>query len=174
MLHDNGDLPWIKQAGAFRPAGVCQVGGELAVALNPYVLKRKNMGKDAPAGSQLYYGQIRVHDTVSFEKVCAKIASLSTASKGDVQIVIAGLLEVLREHLEAGHTVQLGEPGNFRMTAGSRGAEEKGDFNTSYFKKGRVKFFPGSLLRDLENKVNFDLLRTIEKECDKLHDEQES
>jgi predicted histone-like DNA-binding protein len=107
-----------------------------------------------------------VHDTISFDKVCSKIATISTASKGDVQIVIACLLEVLSEHLEAGHTVQLGELGNFRMTAGSRGAEEKGDFNTSYFKKGRVRFSPGSLLRNLENRVHFDLLKTIEVEKD--------
>jgi hypothetical protein len=53
-----------------------------------------------------------VHDTISFDKVCSKIATISTASKGDVQIVIACLLEVLSEHFDLLKTIEVEKDSN--------------------------------------------------------------
>jgi predicted histone-like DNA-binding protein len=136
------------------------------------------MSKGAAQNAQLFYGQVRVQDVVSFEKVCDKIADRSTASNGDVEIVIAGLMKVLKEHLLDGDTVQVGKLGHFRMIAGSRGVGAKGDFNVSCFKAPRIIFSPGAELRDLKGKVGYDLLKPLTPEeaasgepepCDRPH-----
>jgi predicted histone-like DNA-binding protein len=140
------------------------------MSLKYHVVERRDLSKDAAPDATLFYGQIRKGDSIPFDKICAKISLFSTATKGDVQNVIAGLLEVLKEHLEMGQSVNLGEMGHFRMIAGSHGADTKENFNASMFKKGRIKFYPGAVLREVQNNVSFDKLQFPEQEdCDRPH-----
>ena len=67
------------------------------MALNYHLVKRPDMRKDAAAGSELYYAQVRALKKVSFEKLCSMIAMRSTAFIGDVMLVIEGLLSVMQE-----------------------------------------------------------------------------
>ena len=69
------------------------------MALNYHLVKRPDMRKDAAAGSELYYAQVRALKKVSFEKLCSMIAMRSTAFIGDVMLVIEGLLSVMQERL---------------------------------------------------------------------------
>ena len=85
------------------------------MALKYHLVQRLDKSKDAAAGSKLYYGQIRAQQKLEFNKLCEIIASYSTASRGDVMLVIDGLLYVMRQHLENGEVVQVGDFGNFRM-----------------------------------------------------------
>jgi predicted histone-like DNA-binding protein len=142
------------------------------MSLKYHVVQKKDMSQGAAPDAKLYYGQIRKGDDISFDKVCAKISLISTATKGDVQNVIAGLTEVLSEHLEMGQSIHLGELGIFRMVAGSRGSETQDDFDASLFKKGRIRFYPGATLRNVQDHATFDKLTVVEKtiECDKIHE----
>jgi len=127
------------------------------------------MRKDATPGAKLYYGQVRSLGKITFNKLCEKVAKLSTASKGDVEVVISSLLSTLTEYLEIGFSIQVGELGNFRMTAGCTGCETEKDFNTFLFKKPRIIFSPGTLLRNLTAEMTFDKMAIKEVECDKTH-----
>ena len=62
------------------------------MALKYHLVQRLDKSKDAAAGSKLYYGQIRAQQKLEFNKLCEIIASYSTASRGDVMLVIDGLL----------------------------------------------------------------------------------
>ncbi len=139
------------------------------MALKYHLVSRPDMRKDAPAGSKLLYGQIRVQNSIGFDKLCDTISAVSTASKGDVQVVISGLMYALKEHLESGNTVQVGELGNFRMSAGCSGAATAEEFNTSLFKKGKVIFTPGTYLKDIGYKVRFEKMPVIEEKCTRSH-----
>ncbi len=107
------------------------------MALKYHVVERRDMRKDAAEGSTLFYGQIRAQEKISFEKLCNAISGHTTASKGDVQVVISGLLYMLKEYLDLGLIVQVGELGNFRLTAGCKGADTKEGFNTFILRKGK-------------------------------------
>lgn len=139
------------------------------MALKYHLVQRPDKRKDAPEGSKLYYGQVRAQGMVDFNRLCETIAAHSTASKGDVMLVIDGLLFVLKQSLADGQIVQMGEFGNFRMSAGSVGTEKAEDFATTMFKKGKILFTPGSMLKDLVGKNKFEKLEVVTKECDKPH-----
>lgn len=131
------------------------------MALKYHLVQRLDKSKDAAAGSKLYYGQIRAQQKLEFNKLCEIIASYSTASRGDVMLVIDGLLYVMRQHLENGEVVQVGDFGNFRMLAGSKGTAVADDFTTSLFKKGRIVFTPGPMLKEVTAKPKFEKIVPI-------------
>lgn len=132
------------------------------MALMYHLVKRPDKSKNAAANSQLFYGQIRAQQTLTFNKLCEVIAASSTASRGDVMLVIDGLLTVMQQHLENGEVVEMGEFGKFRMLAGSKGIAKEEDFTTALFKKGRIIFTPGSRLRDLTVKARFEKIVPIQ------------
>ena len=133
------------------------------MALKYHLVQRLDKSKDAAAGSKLYYGQIRAQQKLEFNKLCEIIASYSTASRGDVMLVIDGLLYVMRQHLENGEVVQVGDFGNFRMLAGSKGTAVADDFTTSLFKKGRIVFTPGPMLKEVTAKPKFEKIVPISR-----------
>jgi predicted histone-like DNA-binding protein len=140
------------------------------MSLKYHVVERKDLSKDAAPDAKLFYGQVRKGDDITFDMVCTKISLISTATRGDVKNVISSLAEVMKEHLDMGQSVNLGELGIFRMVAGSRGSVTKDEFNPSLFKKGRIKFYPGAELREVQNNATFDKLQFPEPApCDKTH-----
>ena len=128
------------------------------MSLNFHVVKRPDMSKDAEKGDQLYYGQIRSLKKVSFQKLCDMIAMRSTAFIGDVMLVVEGLLSVMQERLEEGDIIQMGRLGNFRMVAGSKGSATLKNFDPMLFKKARIVFTPGAMLRQLISETSYDRL----------------
>ena len=128
------------------------------MALNYHLVKRPDMRKDAAEGSELYYAQVRALKKISFEKLCNMIAMRSTAFIGDVMLVIEGLLSVMQERLEEGDIICMGRLGNFRMVAGSKGSNTLKDFDPMMFKKPRIVFTPGAMLRQLISGTSYDRL----------------
>ena len=126
------------------------------MALKYHLVQRLDKSKDAAAGSKLYYGQIRAQQKLEFNKLCEIIASYSTASRGDVMLVIEGLLSVMEERLEEGDVIQMGRLGNFRMVAGSKGIENEKDFNVSLFNKARIVFSPGTMLNEIRKNAKYE------------------
>ena len=128
------------------------------MSLNFHVVERPDMSKDAAKGDKLYYGQIRSLKKVSFQKLCDMIAMRSTAFIGDVMLVVEGLLSVMQERLEEGDIIQMGRLGNFRMVAGSKGSATLKNFDPMLFKKARIVFTPGAMLRQLISEASYDRL----------------
>ena len=128
------------------------------MALKYRLVLRPDMSKKAVEGSKLFYGQIRSQDKVEFKKFCELVSGHCTATKGEVELVIDGMLYVMRDLLDRGSVIQLGEFGNFRMMAGSKGAAVAKDFDTSLFKKGRIVFIPGARLKELTTQTRFEKL----------------
>ena len=92
---------------------------------------RKDMTKGAAADSKLYYAVNKSTGTCDFEELCDQIADRSTASRGDVHVVVDGLLYILKQRLQKGETVQLGDLGHFQAVIGSKGTKLESDFNAS-------------------------------------------
>jgi hypothetical protein len=60
------------------------------------------MTKGAPADRKLYYGLTRVSSRLDLEKLCDAIASRSTASRGDIKLVLEGLIYEMCSKLTEG------------------------------------------------------------------------
>ena len=81
------------------------------MSLKYRIVLKKDMSKGAAQKAQLYYGQIRSIDKISYKKLCELVAGYGSAKKGEVSLVIDGLLFVLKEQLESGNVVQMGDWG---------------------------------------------------------------
>ena len=117
---------------------------------------RKDMTKGAAAGSKLYYAVNKSTGTCDFEELCDQIADRSTASRGDVQVVVDGLLYILKQRLQKGETVQLGDLGHFQAVIGSKGTKLEADFNASLIKRPRIVFRPSVTLKSVTSLVKFE------------------
>jgi predicted histone-like DNA-binding protein len=125
------------------------------MSLKYRIILRKNMTKGAAEGSKLYYGQVRSLDKTPFKKLCSMVSDYCTAKKGEVELVVDGLINVMKNLLDGGNVIQMGDFGNFRMIAGSKGTAVKKDFDVMLFKKGRIVFTPGKILKDITEKPTF-------------------
>lgn len=141
------------------------------MALQFSLVKRKDMHKNAPADQEMYYGMTRATNKLDFNKLCEAVANHSTASRGDVMLVLDGLIFVMTERLQEGSVIQMGNFGNFQMVAGSKGVLTEVEFATSLFNKAKITFRPGALLRDLPAKVRYEKASTVTvtEECTKEH-----
>ena len=117
---------------------------------------RKDMTKGAAAGSKLYYAVNKSTGTCDFEELCDQIADRSTASRGDVHVVVDGLLYILKQRLQKGETVQLGDLGHFQAVIGSKGTKLESDFNASLIKRPRIVFRPSVTLKSVTSLVKFE------------------
>lgn len=117
---------------------------------------RKDMTKGAAAGSKLYYAVNKSTGTCDFEELCDQIADRSTASRGDVHVVMDGLLYILKQRLQKGETIQLGDLGHFQAVIGSKGTKLESDFNTSLIKRPRIIFRPSVVLKNTTNLIKFE------------------
>ena len=87
---------------------------------------------------------------------CDQIADRSTASRGDVQVVVDGLLYILKQRLQKGETVQLGDLGHFQAVIGSKGTKLESDFNASLIKRPRIVFRPSVTLKSVTGLAKFE------------------
>ncbi|MCD7852080.1 MAG: hypothetical protein LUH63_21605 [Parabacteroides sp.] len=87
---------------------------------------RKDLSKDAGKDDKKYYASVNNSGTFSFDNLCESVASISTASRGDVLVVMDGALTVMKSALLRGEIVQFGELGNFQINFGSKGGQHDG------------------------------------------------
>lgn len=84
------------------------------------------------------------------------IAEGSTASAGDVKLILDELIRVMRRSLGKGEVVQVGELGNFQLQFGSTGTLTEKEFNSALIKSKRILFRPGKQLRDAISNYTFE------------------
>ena len=126
------------------------------MAIKYHLVLRADKSKNAAAGAQLYYGQVRTQRTIEFNHMCELISDNSTASSGDVKVVVDGLIRVMQRSMGFGDVIQLGDLGNFRMVAGSKGVATQEEFLPTLFKKGHIVFSPGAALRKMAAGLKFE------------------
>ena len=119
---------------------------------------RKDMRKNAAVDAKLYYANAKAAGTVSVYELCELIAEGSTASSGDVKLILDELIRVMRRSLGKGEVVQVGELGNFQLQFGSTGTATEKEFSQSLIKNKRILFRPGKMLRDAVNNYTFEKL----------------
>lgn len=117
---------------------------------------KKDLTKGAAAGAKRYYASAPVSGTMDFDSICDVIADRSTASDGDVALVVRGLIRAMEESLMRNEVVQLGTLGNFRFSLGSSGVVDEKDFQATMIRKPKIIFTPGAKLRAMIEKVSLE------------------
>lgn len=117
---------------------------------------RKDMRKGAAEGSKLYYANAKAAGVCGMYELCDLISLSSTASPGDVRLILDSLIEVMKRSLGKGEIVQVGELGNFQLQFGSTGTATKKEFNQALIKSKRIVFRPGKTLRNAIGNYAFE------------------
>ncbi|WP_099464387.1 HU family DNA-binding protein [Parabacteroides provencensis] len=141
------------------------------MAIKFKLVQRKDLTKGTADDAKRFYASANVTGKMDFQAICARIADRSTASDGDVALVLRGLIHCMKEALLRGESVQLGDLGHFQAVIGSKGSLTEEEFNVSLIKKPRIIFRPGADLRDVVRKISFERIvpDVITKECDRPH-----
>ena len=104
------------------------------------------MTKGAAADAKLFYAASSSNGMCDLASLCEIIADRSAATAGDVKLVLDGLLFVVKQKLQDGQTIQLGDLGYFQAVLGSKGSPTKKEFTTDLVRRPRVVFRPGKTL----------------------------
>jgi len=140
------------------------------MALKYKIVSRKVLAGDE-AGQIKCYGKVCTNSRITFDALCSEIAAYSTATKGDVAIVLHGLETCMVQDLAAGQVIQMADLGNFRMTGGSRGTHTRKEFTLHLMKRPRITMRPGKLLKRLCHEATFTRLQrvAVPEDCEKGH-----
>ena len=114
------------------------------------------MTKGAAADAKLFYAASSSNGMCDLASLCEIIADRSAATAGDVKLVLDGLLFVVKQKLQDGQTIQLGDLGYFQAVLGSKGSPTKKEFTTDLVRRPRVVFRPGKTLLELAKKLKVE------------------
>lgn len=128
------------------------------MAVKFHLVQRKDLSKNAAPDAKKYFAQAYATGKCDLEALCETVADRSTATAGDVKLVLDGFMHVLRQRLLAGEIVSIGELGSFQAIIGSKGADSKEEFTTDLVKTRRIMFRPGKILTTVKN--TFRLVQT--------------
>lgn len=117
------------------------------------VVRKKNPTKPLEDGK--FYAQAMVTGDVSIDKLCERISRVSTASRGDVAVVISSMADEVIDMLEQGNSVKLGDLGSMRISLSSTGEEESDKVSAYNIRKGRIIFTPSVLLKSRLSRMSF-------------------
>lgn len=136
------------------------------MAVKYKLVQRKDMSKGAEPDAKRYYAQSYSSGMCTIKELCDTIADRSTATAGDVKLVIDGLVHVMAQRLAAGQTVQLAELGYFQAILGSKGVVDKKDFTSDMIKTRKIRFIPGVILSDVRKKLKTTRTDTVTEETE--------
>lgn len=127
---------------------------------------RKDMTKGAAADAKLFYAASSSNGMCDLASLCEIIADRSAATAGDVKLVLDGLLFVVKQKLQDGQTIQLGDLGYFQAVLGSKGSPTKKEFTIDLVRRPRVVFRPGKTLLELAKKLKVERMVLDKNEPD--------
>ena len=137
------------------------------------LIERKNLSKDAEPDSTLYYPILVSNGKVSFDDLCNEIAEQGSLTSGDVKNCIDRLIYNAAQHLKEGRGVDTGDLGSFSIYVRSSGAATKEEYDPQkMMRTPKVRFFPGKLLREVQERVQYERVNSDEPTVEE--DEEES
>ncbi|WP_106828438.1 HU family DNA-binding protein [Parabacteroides pacaensis] len=126
------------------------------MAMNYQFVKRRDMRPDAPKGQMLYYAQTFCAGRTKFNDLAEFLAGHCSMSRGDVMNILDAMIFFMQKLLLKGDVVEMGELGNFRITAGSQGVADIKDFDTKLFHRPKITYVPGVMLTSIFHKVKYE------------------
>jgi predicted histone-like DNA-binding protein len=103
-------------------------------------------------------------EMLAFDKVRVQVVQICGVHRGTVNLVLDGLLDVMVNSLDMGHSVQLGDFGAFRpgIRAKAQNNEKAANADTVYRRK--VNFVPGKRLKNFLKDVAVTRMAAIDED----------
>ena len=93
----------------------------------------------------------------TFEMIADKIEDRCTVTRPDILAVLAAFVDDIKDRLQSGQIVELGELGNMQLVVTNRGgAATEEEWTQDYIKKAKVVFRPGTALKEAAAQTSFN------------------
>jgi predicted histone-like DNA-binding protein len=103
-----------------------------------------------------WYAAPRITGRRTLRDFSKDLSEVSSLSAGDVQNVIANLIDQLPKWLMQGNSVKLDGFGTFRLSFSSEGALAKGEVSSRLIKEIHIIFEPDDLIKERIQKTEID------------------
>lgn len=107
-----------------------------------YVVAKRVFGFDETKAEK-YVAKSVGSGELSFDKLCAKVSRILGIHRKTVDLVAAGLVDIMSEEIDDGKTVRLGEFGLFRPSFVGKCADTEAGVTAANIVRKRILFFPG-------------------------------
>ena len=95
-----------------------------------------------------YYAQAQARGDVNVREMAERIQSTCTVHKTDVYAVLVALEDVVKEAIQNGEIVRLGELCTLQVSLSGKGTLTEKEYDDSLIKKAKIIFRPGTILAD--------------------------
>ena len=93
-----------------------------------------------------YYAQAQARGSVSIREMAERIQSTCTVHKTDVYAVLIALEDVVKDAIQNGEIVRLGELCTLQVGLSGKGTLTEKEYDDTLIKKARINFRPGPIL----------------------------
>ena len=93
-----------------------------------------------------YYAQAQARGDVSLREMAERIQSTCTVTKADVYAVLVSLEDVVKDAIENGEIVRLGDLCTLQVGLSGKGTLTEKEYEDTLIKKARINFRPGPVL----------------------------
>lgn len=132
-----------------------------------YKIMSRKMAIGKEKGEERCYASVIATDYITTEQVEERIEKRTALSKADVRAAITALSEVVQEELLAGHAVDLGDLGSFKVVSMGKFVKSKAEVTPETLKTPRIKFFPKREMREKARNVRREIQGMVHstREC---------
>ena len=102
-----------------------------------------------------FYAQAQARGDVSIREMAERIQATCTVHKTDVYAVLVALEDVVKEAIQNGEIVRLGDLCTLQVSLNGKGALTEEDYNESLIKRAKINFRPGRVLAGALDSLNF-------------------
>ena len=113
--------------------------------------------------SKLYYCVGTSSGVTGIREIARRISQSCTLTTVDIVAVLEGFLQYLPQYLIEGYSVKLSDFGILKLSLKSQGHLKAADCSTDDIMQVRVRFLPGTLLK---NTLKSDITYTYRKDAD--------
>lgn len=118
-----------------------------------YKVVKQSFGFDK-TGTEKFVIKTVTGEMVSFDKVCNQVTQVCGAHRGTVSQVLGGLFDVAVNHLDMGHSIDLGEFGSLRTGLRTRAQDTEETANSSAVYRRKINFTPGKMFKNFLKDVS--------------------
>ena len=120
-----------------------------------YKVARRNV-PTADGRADRYYAVAVAAGRSTLEQIVSKIQARCTVTRPDILAVIAALVDDIKDRLQSGQIVELGELGNMQLTVHNRGGSEtEEEWTADFIKKASIVFRPSVRFQRIPANTSF-------------------
>ncbi len=100
-------------------------------------------------GNKKFYASVNSDGEMTLNGLTKRIEKISTVSGADIRAVVYAMVDVMKDALEEGKIVRLGEFGSLRVGISSNGENAEKDVSANSIKGAKAIFNPSQNLKEM-------------------------